>query len=277
MDSESGALTNIPIENGWNPLSSAMICIRLRACIFHCVWLDNGWYLLMHSSFNRFASWIIFPMCHVPFFFEIIGLSHAVNMSQYAECTLESLICRASNRRVVFLNVFDSYFITPIPSRSWFASLASRLLPFGFVGDPHWNGLHRNHFSLTILEYTLFSDISRDHIVCYLSPRYLHCIPIFCNWIPKKCDVSHNPQWTHQLILQSPYFSHHHPPHHIPSPSPSPSTKNFILYIYIYPIIHHDYTIIQLLVAWHIIFIHVFCLILEAIFSHHAPTLLISC
>ena len=125
------------------------------------------------------------------------------------------------------------------------------------------------------MDCTLLSDISRDHIVCYLSPRYLHCIPIFCNWIPKKCDVSHNPQWTHQLILQSPYFSHHHPPHHIPSPSPSPSTKNFILYIY--PIIHHDYTIIQLLVAWHIIFIHVFCLILEAIFSHHAPTLLISC
>ena len=169
------------------------------------------------------------------FFFEIIGLSHAVNMSQYAECTLESLICRASNRRVVFLNVFDSYFITPIPSRSWFASLASRLLPFGFVGDPHWNGLHRNHFSLTILEYTLFSDISRDHIVCYLSPRYLHCIPIFCNWIPKKCDVSHNPQWTHQLILQSPYFSHHHPPitshHHLPVPPPKIS---YYIYIRLY-------------------------------------------
>ena len=160
MDSKSGALTNIPIENCWNPLSSAMICIRLRACIFHCVWLDNGWYLLMHSGFNRFASWIIFPMCHVPFFWN----SRVVARSKYESiCGMHSWILNLSGFQSpsCFLNVFDSYFIIPIPSRSWFASLASRLLPFGFVGDPHWNGLHRNHFSLTILGYTLFSDISR--------------------------------------------------------------------------------------------------------------------
>ena len=93
MDSKSGALTNIPIENGWNPLSSAMICIRLRACIFHCVWLDNGWYLLMHSSFNRFASWIIFPMCHVPFFWN----SRVVARSKYESiCGMHSWILNLS-------------------------------------------------------------------------------------------------------------------------------------------------------------------------------------
>ena len=153
---------------------------------------------------NAFQFQSVRFMDNLPLFFEILGLSHAVNMSQYAECTLESLICQASNRRVIFLMFFIH--ISSSPSH-----LEVDLLPWhhasshsGFVGDPHWNGLHRNHFSLTILGYTLFSDISRDHIVCYLSPRYLHCVPIFCNWIPKKCDVSHNPQWTHQLILQSP-------------------------------------------------------------------------
>ena len=66
-----------------------------------------------------------------------------------------------------------------------------------------------------------------------------------------------------------------------PSPSPSPYTKKIILYIYniyiyiiyIYICIRLYIIIIPLLVASHIIFIHVSCLILEVIFCHHAPNI----
>ena len=49
--------------------------------------------------------------------------------------------------------------------------------------------------------------------------------------------------------------------------------KFHIIYIHIYIYIRLYIIIIPLLVAWHIIFIHVSCLILEVIFCHHAPNI----
>lgn len=209
---------------------------------------------------------------HVPcsFVFEILGLSHAVNMSQYAESTLESLICRASNRRAVFFFFIFLIHISSSPSHlevdllPWHhASSHSGLsvtpiemdytgtiFPWQFWGTPYFQ---------TYLEIISFATYPRD--ICVASPY-------FATGSPKNVMYPTIPNELTKLFCNHPIFPIIIPP---PSPSPSPSTKQKDIIIYIY--IRLYIIIIPLLVAWHIIFIHVSCLILEVIFCHHAPNI----